>query len=288
MTLRAIEFFSGVGGWRYALGNRGEVAAAFDIHPGANATYELNHHHRPLTRDLSSLGADALQAHRADTWMMSPPCQPFCRMGNKADIEDSRSLAFLNLMKLLEEAPPERLVMENVVGFLGSRAHALLLERFQSHGFHHQEFTLCPSRFGLPNQRPRVYLAAARRALPTLPLPDLPPPPLQEFLDQEEDQSLYLSETEMRHKPGLDLVRAHDRRSACFIGGYGQRFMGSGSFLVTEKGIRRFSPLETARLLGYPDTFHFPADLSLAQRYKLLGNGLSLPVARWVMDLTLG
>jgi site-specific DNA-cytosine methylase len=113
--------------------------------------------------------------------------------------------------------------------------------------------------------------------------PDLPPSTLAGFLDATEDASLYLdAATLAKHKPGLDLVTPEDRRTACFIGGYGQRFVGSGSFLRTERGIRRFSTSEVARFMGLPETFHFPESLGLEQRYKLLGNGLNLTVARWV------
>ena len=104
------------------------------------------------------------------------------------------------------------------------------------------------------------------------------------FLDAVEDEALYLTRGELdRHYPGLDLVTAASRRTACFIGGYGQRFVGSGSFLETDRGIRRFSPFEVARLMGLPETFRFPEGLGLEQRYRLVGNGLSLPVARWAV-----
>jgi DNA (cytosine-5)-methyltransferase 1/tRNA (cytosine38-C5)-methyltransferase len=278
-----LELFSGLGGWRYALGAQGEVVAAYDIHPGANATYELNHHQRPLDRNLASLPLAAFAEHRADTWMLSPPCQPFCRMGNHSDVQDPRSAPFLRLMEVLDAAPPEHLVLENVLGFLNSRAHELLRGKLDRHGFHRLELSVCPSRFGMPNLRPRAYIVASRRPMRTLALPQLPAPALTGFLDSEEDEQLYLGEGDLRHKPGLDLVRPGDSRSSCFIGGYGQRFLGSGSFLVTPRGIRRFSPREISRLLGYPASFRFPPGLALRQQYKLLGNGLSLPVARWVI-----
>jgi DNA (cytosine-5)-methyltransferase 1/tRNA (cytosine38-C5)-methyltransferase len=286
--LRVLELFSGLGGWRYALGGRGTVVAAYDIHPGANATYALNHKQRPLDRNLATLPLAALAGHRADTWMMSPPCQPFCRMGNRSDLQDPRSAPFLRLMEILETAPPEHLVLENVMGFLNTHAHDLLLGKLDRHGFHRVELSVCPSRFGMPNLRPRAYVVASRHPLRTLTLPDLPVPALADFLDVEEDEQLYLGEEQLRHKPGLDLVRPDASRSSCFIGGYGQRFLGSGSFLVTPRGIRRFSPREVARLLGYPGTFSFPDGLTLMQRYKLLGNGLSLPVARWVVGHLVG
>lgn len=285
MTLKVLEFFSGIGGWRYALGDSGTVAAAFDISPAANATYQLNHGDLPHARELAAISAKALQAFEADTWLMSPPCQPFCRMGNKRGLEDLRSRAFLRLMALFELAPPQHLVVENVEGFLGSDAHDLLTATLQRGGFHRQEYRLCPTQFGIPNQRPRVFILASRQPLPQGSPPAIPPCLLEEFLDEKADPSLYLQpEILAKHKPGLDLVRAQERRTACFIGGYGQRYVGSGSFLVTDQGIRRFSTGEVARLLGLPTTFRYPEDLSEEKRYKLLGNGLSIPVAAWVME----
>ena len=281
---RVLELFSGLGGWRYALGPHGTVAAAYDISPAANATYRLNHGAAPLAREIARVKAAQFQAHGADTWLLSPPCQPFCRMGKREGLADRRSQAFLHLMDVLREAPPARLVLENVTGFLGSPAHDLLSARLVEAGLSQLTFQLCPSAFGLPNQRPRVYILAARKALAPLPAPALAPVPVAGFLDPEEDAQLYLEPgTVARHGPGLDLVTAESLRTACFIGGYGQRFVGSGSFLRTPRGIRRFSPGEVARLLGLPEAFRFPPELGLEQRYRLLGNSLSQPVARWVL-----
>jgi site-specific DNA-cytosine methylase len=176
-------------------------------------------------------------------------------------------------------------VLENVEGFLGSDAHALLSRYIRAHAMHQLDLRACPSRFGLPNQRPRVFVVASRRPLEALPLPDLPPRPLAEFLDATEEEGMYLrAEGHTRHHQGLDLVKPSDHRSACFIGGYGRRFVGSGPFLKTDRGVRRFSPSEVARLLGLPAGFRFPESLSFEARYRLLGNGLSIPVASWALD----
>jgi len=283
--MRVLELFSGLGGWRRALGDRGRVAAAYDVSEVANTTYTLNHGDVPKARELGTVPLAELATHGADTWLMSPPCQPFCRMGNHEGLEDRRSLAFLHLMELFRQVPPDRLVLENVEGFLGSDAHALLSERIHSQGMHQLDLQACPSRFGLPNQRPRVFIVASRRPLKALPQPQLPPRPIAEFLDPVEDEGLYLrASMETRHHQGLDLVEAGDLRSACFIGGYGRRFVGSGSFLKTARGVRRFSPSEVARLLGLPEPFRFPESLSLEARYRLLGNSLSIPVAAWALD----
>lgn len=282
---RVLELFSGLGGWRVALGDRDVVAVAYDVSEAANATYALNHGERPQARELATIPARDLAAHGADTWLLSPPCQPFCRMGNHDGLDDQRSRAFHHLMDLFPELAPERLVLENVGGFLGSDAHALLSERLRAHGLHRLDLEACPSRFGLPNQRPRVFVVASRKPLKARPLPDLPPCRIAEFLDAEEDQTLYLPEATLaRHRPGMDFVTADDRRSTCFIGGYGQRYVASGSFLRTARGVRRFSTSEVARLLGLPEGFRFPAQVPLEARYKLLGNGLSIPVAAWALS----
>jgi site-specific DNA-cytosine methylase len=96
--MRVLELFSGLGGWRCALGDRGGVVAAYDVSEAANATYALNHGEVPEARELATVPLAELAATGADTWLMSPPCQPFCRMGNHQGLEDRRSLAFLHLM----------------------------------------------------------------------------------------------------------------------------------------------------------------------------------------------
>jgi len=283
--MRVLELFSGLGGWRCALRDRGQVLAAYDVSEAANATYQLNHGDLPRPQELAAVPVAALAAHGADTWLLSPPCQPFCRMGNHQGLEDRRSRAFRHLMEVFREVPPDHLVLENVVGFLGSDAHALLSERIRSHGMHQLDLPACPSQFRWPNQRPRVYVVASRRPLQALPIPAWAPRAVAEFLDAEEDERLYLPpEVLARHYEGLDLVAPGDSRTACFIGGYGRRYVGSGSFLRTARGVRRFSPPEVARLLGLPEGFRFPEALSLEVRYRLLGNGLSIPVAAWALQ----
>ncbi len=282
--MKVLELFSGIGGWRYALPPSASVVAAYDVSPAANATYAWNHGDTPRPRELATIALKELADLGADTWVLSPPCQPYCRMGLKADLADPRARAFLRLLEILEAAPPERLVLENVEGFLESESHDRLVELLGRKGFHRRTFRLCPSSFGVPNLRPRVYVVASRAPIPERELPVVAPRPVSEYLDAVEDPDLYLPEPlRAKHWMGLDLARADDVRTACFIGGYGQRFVGSGSFLVTERGVRRFSPTEVARLMGLPETFGFPEGLALEKRYKLLGNGLSIPVVRWVL-----
>lgn len=55
----------------------------------------------------------------ADIWTMSPPCQPYTRIGLQQGSEDARAKSFLHLLKVLGEMKnkPTYILVENVKGF---------------------------------------------------------------------------------------------------------------------------------------------------------------------------
>ncbi|MBN2053440.1 DNA cytosine methyltransferase [bacterium] len=281
--MRAIEFFSGIGGFRLALGNRHQVVAAYDISQPANITYEHTFTMRPQAREIATLSPAELHRHHGELWVMSPPCQPFCALGRKRDMEDRRNAALLHLITLLDDMEPPALCMENVAGFMRSRTREHLLEQLSRHRYHFHEWILDPIQFGIPNRRPRYFLAATHAELHLQPLKPIPPVTLNQFLEPDPAMPLYLSEAQIRtHGPGFNVVTAEDRSTNCFIGGYGRLLVRGGSYLRTDRGLRRFSPLEIARLHGFPEWFRFPAGVSMRQQYRLVGNSMNLLVAAWI------
>ena len=93
--MKVLEFFSGLGGWRCALRDRGSIVAAYDVSEAANATYALNHGYEPRARELATLPPKELAGLGADTWFLSSHLgEPFCRMGNHQGLADLRSRAF--------------------------------------------------------------------------------------------------------------------------------------------------------------------------------------------------
>lgn len=65
-----------------------------------------------------------------------------------------------------------------------------------------------------------------------------------------------------------------------------QARMGTGGNNVPLVGLRRLTPTECCRLQGFPDNWNaFGADgkqISDTQRYKQLGNAVTVPVAEWI------
>jgi len=170
-TLKALEFYSGIGGMHYALKQQQlkkkkiEVVGAFDINTTANIVYKHNFPHTHLhQKNIQGLSVEYLSKLNADIWTMSPPCQPYTRQGKQEASSDTRAQSFLNILNILREMPnpPQYIFLENVKGFECSDTRDMLIETLRAREYNLQEFLLSPTEFKIPNSRTRYYLVAKR------------------------------------------------------------------------------------------------------------------------------
>lgn len=126
--------------------------------------YAYNHPETPVkTRNIQRLSAKDITSMKVDTILMSPPCQPFTRVGNKKDIADARSNALVAICEMLNQLPLiQYILMENVKGFETSQMHDFYIESLSNAGFDYQEFILSPTQIGVPNMRQRYYCLARK------------------------------------------------------------------------------------------------------------------------------
>ncbi|XP_054622350.1 tRNA (cytosine(38)-C(5))-methyltransferase isoform X2 [Dunckerocampus dactyliophorus] len=270
-TLRVLELYSGIGGMHYALKQTGisaQVVAAIDINTTANQIYKHNFPDTPLwNRTIEGIPLDEFNGLCFDVILMSPPCQPFTRLGLHRDVTDPRTKSFLYILDLL---PRQRLV-----------------ETLIKCSYTYQEVMVSPTSVGIPNSRLRYFLMAK---LSTENISSLansktsfessdtqPPSPssspvhspteeehskgrflyklettdevlrkmnqnidlsvrqIQDFLEPEEnvdiEQYLVAHKTLLRYALILDIVTPICRRSVCFTKGYGRYVEGTGSVL---------------------------------------------------------
>ncbi|XP_070784274.1 tRNA (cytosine(38)-C(5))-methyltransferase isoform X3 [Enoplosus armatus] len=94
--------------------------------------------------------------------LMSPPCQPFTRIGLQGDIADPRTKSFLYILDLLPRLCrlPRFILLENVKGFESSSARERLVKTLRECGYTFQEIMVSPTSVGIPNSRLRYYLIA--------------------------------------------------------------------------------------------------------------------------------
>ncbi|KAI0321904.1 S-adenosyl-L-methionine-dependent methyltransferase [Amylostereum chailletii] len=169
--IRALEFYSGIGGLHFALARSNvqvTVVGAFDWDQIACQVYAANHGHNIAHKvDISVLDAREIAKHRANLWLLSPACQPYTVLNPLAKgAADPRAKSFLHLVEdVLPElvslgAQPKFLLVENVAGFETSTTRQVLLRQLRGLGYHTLELLLTPLQFGIPNSRLRYYLLA--------------------------------------------------------------------------------------------------------------------------------
>lgn len=285
-----LELFSGLGAAALAWG--GPVAAAVDQSPAANATYTLNHGQAPRSWNLAAVREAQLAAFAAPRWWLSPPCQPYTVRGAARDLDDPRARALLHLLPLVSRLRPEVLAMENVPGFVPSGSRGELRAALIGAGYSLHERLLCPAALGLPMRRVRYYLVARlgtgepHRSDFSTPVAAPPREALATFLDAQAAPDLFLPESTVRgFGHSADLVDEADAHAIanCFTSAYGRSPLRAGSYLRTAGGVRRFSPEEVLRLLGFPRDYRFPAELPTSTRWELAGNSLAIPAVRAVL-----
>lgn len=141
-----------------------EVVFSVDINTSANAVYRHNFKQtNQQARNIESLSAKEINKLRPDVIMMSPPCQPFTRVGLKLDVEDSRCSSFLHLLDILPHLETVSFIlMENVVGFETSEMRNAFTKALKNCDFYFREFILSPESIKIPNSRSRYYLLAKK------------------------------------------------------------------------------------------------------------------------------
>jgi DNA (cytosine-5)-methyltransferase 1 len=286
-----LELFCGIGGCAAALGDRVEIVAGVDQNRRALDVYTGNFTHSAYPLVLESIPDRMWQEWDADLWWMSPPCQPFTRRGRQRDLDDPRTQGLVAVFARVGALRPRVVALENVAGFIGSRAHLLARDVLDRAGYAVRETTLCPSELGLPNRRPRFYMLAFRTAMADWPAREGPSVALQSLLDAAPASELWCDpDLEQRYAGALNVVDATDPRActSCFTSAYGRSIVRSGSYLRTSAGLRRFSPAEIMRLLDFPGTCHVPADMPARVAWPLVGNSVSVRAVAWVLQPIFG
>ncbi|KAJ8591350.1 S-adenosyl-L-methionine-dependent methyltransferase [Rhizopogon salebrosus TDB-379] len=263
MLVRAIEFYSGIGGLHLAL-RQSRLASspvkAFDWDQTACQVYAANYGAKMISRtDISTLSAVDLSSLHADLWLLSPSCQPYTVLNPSARGEaDPRAKSFLYLIDHVlpdmaaQDSHPRYMLIENVAGFQDSTTRKHLVTTLRRMGYVVAQFLLTPLQFGVPNSRLRYYLLAKLSPLrfygfgesdfdrvhdkiPGAQL-DVPVHPLREYLDDALPNEIFL-----RHKiPDrvlskwgrlFDIALPSAQRTCCFTRGYTQLVERAGSIL---------------------------------------------------------
>ncbi len=306
-TTKFIDLFAGIGGFRTALESFGlKCVFSSEIDTHAQATYKANFSELPYG-DITKINETEIPAH--DIICGGFPCQAFSISGKQRGFEDTRGTLFFEIARIAKFHLPKILFLENVKNFArhdGGKTLKFVREILQNLGYVVFQKVLNANNFGLPMIRERIYIVAFRKDLNierfTFPEPQNTSGSLKDFLESDDKTSKYIikrndvkmfnREVLPEHLPPKPLQIGiinkggqgeriyHELGHAITLSAHGGGVASkTGAYLVNGK-IRKLSPRECAKIMGFPEDFKIP--VSNAQAYKQFGNSLAVPVVKAV------
>jgi tRNA (cytosine38-C5)-methyltransferase len=247
MTLKVLDFYSGIGGFHYALDNiiKSMQIHAFDMNENANEIYKRNFNSQPNSRNILFFPLEYFNDFKADLWLMSPPCQPFTRKGNQRD-DDKRTDSLKYLLSILVNmtSKPSKIIIENVLGFEKSLVFSDLIAVMKECNYQYQYFILNSLDFGIPNSRPRLYFIASLTGFTSKFIPNpIPKTRISHHLQHDIIETKYLVPRMQLWKAGayFDYCFPDDYHSCCFTKAYTRFAKGGGSVLIKNKDLLKES-----------------------------------------------
>ena len=316
-ALEVVSLFSGCGGIDLGFNQAGlAITVANDSWEPAVATHRANF---PGTMMIPGDITDhAIKRKiavacggRCDVLIGGIPCIAFTTSGNR-DAADPRGELYKDFLEMVDMLHPVIAVAENVIGCLRPRKGekqammTRLVDGLRARGYCAQFKVLCAADFGVPQERRRAILIAAKPGIPIrFPFPtyadggdfvgETPPwrtvrEAIGDLADAPEDKSS--SHVFTRHGPDFtDRIRrtpvgqsVTPEYTEAFFRMYPDQpsltIKGSGGQPIHYAKDRILTPREMARLQTFPDDFRFVGNLGEVQQQ--IGNAVPVGLARAV------
>lgn len=276
--MRVAGLFAGIGGFEVGLAAAGHTTILLcDNDPHATTVLERRFpdvaHHADIV-DLKALPSDT------ELVAGGFPCQNLSMAGDKTGLDGAKSSVVDHLFRLLRQEPVPWVLIENVY-FMLHLAKGAAMERIlgplENLGYRWAYRVIDSRAFGLPQRRRRVFIVATSTGDPRDVLladnasaPDRDPP------DMTRPIAFYW--TEGRSGNGLTSDATPPLKAGSSLG------IPSPPAVLLPNGRVVTPPIDVAeRLQGFRPGWSSPLRGRVARhRWRLVGNAVSVPVARWI------
>jgi DNA-cytosine methyltransferase len=314
--LRVGSDCSGLGTEFFALNALGvEYANYFMSEISENALKVIRRNHQPETlyRDITE--RDVTDMPSVDIYVAGPPCQSHSSLNCKKQKDDPRSGVYEHCLEYIEEKEPACFLLENVRGMLTTNKGAHW-RKFSMHldtlPYTWEHAILCPTDYGVPASRPRVWIVGIHKKLNPrcIPWPSrvkLGDKTCLDLIDESDTQGgraiapVYMRFLEIWGIPADTRCLIEPNSSSRSYPVYGSkakpltesqrkcvaRTETCACVVSKDPGImlphlkRMASPLEVLRLQGFPDgTVNIPQNMTNLQFCSLVGNAFNFAVIR--------
>ena len=301
-----IDLFAGLGGFRLAFESFGaKCVYSSEWDKAAQEVYNKNFHHIP-DGDITKVDEKNIPTH--DILCAGFPCQAFSISGKQRGFEDSRGTLFFDVARIARYHKPKIIFLENVKNFAAhdnGNTLKVVVTTLEELGYNVYYKVLNSVDYGIPQKRERIYIVCFRKDIDNkkfnFPTKFKLEKHVIDFLEENPDVSIYDEkkypiiyngklDNEFSNKmirlgivnKGGQGERIYSTKGiAATISAYGGGvFAKTGGYLV-DGIVRRLSPRECARIMGYPDTYKIANNKNEA--YKQFGNSVVIDVLQYIV-----
>lgn len=300
------DLFCGIGGFHLALHSYGaRCVFASDINVAASNVYYENFGFRPKG-DIRCIRNMDIPQH--DILCAGFPCQPFSISGNKNGFSDENGKLFFEIYRVARYHRPKIIILENVKNLLyhnKGNTIAIIEQRLNSIGYDTYKEVLCATDFSIPQARKRVYIVAFRQDLNVqnfrFPSSKGRLKVVDDILENNVEQKYFITNKCSINDESVNIRKKYDkliRIGSIGLGRQGERIYsarGQGITLSSQGGgiggktgmyyvdgrVRKLTPRECARMMGFPETFML-ADTD-AECYRQFGNSVVVNVIQEII-----
>ena len=298
--LKFIDLFAGIGGMRIPFEEAGlDCVFTSEIDKYARKTYEAFFGEVP-SGDITQIKPN--QIPNFDILLAGFPCQPFSQAGLRKGLQDHRGGMFFTIKDIIEFHKPKAFLLENVKGLTNhdnKKTLARIYEELDLLNYHVTTSILAAKDFNLPQRRERIYIVGFKskeaKEKFKFPKPIKLTKKLKNILERNPNQKYTISdrlwighqERKTRNKKrGVGFgYRLFDKNDD-YVNTISARYYKDGSEILikqADKNPRKITPIEAARLQGFPDKLVRLAQkkqISDLQLYKQFGNAVPVNVVR--------
>lgn len=306
---RVADLFAGIGGFRLGFQKAGyQVVYANDNNPWCKLTYEANFGLGSMDlRPIEDVPSEEIPDF--EILLAGFPCQPFSIAGKRKGFLDKRGNAFFELVRIIKDKKPKVIVLENVkhiIGHNGGNTMETIRHILENELGYSMNYEVLNSKdFGVPQSRKRLYMVGFWKDT-SFEFPEGHGKTVKvgDVLEKKDvDESYFLSQKYLeglekhkaRHKAkghgfGYEILDTDGIAHLLVVGNMGRErnliqdkprpnFYKPGmdkAKAKNEKGVRKLTDRECARLQGFGEKFKIPVPVSKA--YAQFGNAVSVPV----------
>ncbi len=270
----------------------------------AQITYKSNFGEIPAG-DITKIESNDIPDH--DILCGGFPCQAFSISGKQKGFQDTRGTLFFEIARIVEKKKPKVLFLENVKNLVkhdNGQTLKTILRVLKELNYDVFYKVVNSSHFGMATSRERVFFVAFRKDLGiksfVFPASTQDKIFLKDILEPEVDDSYFINRNDIiinkikvKPKPGpirigtinsggqgerIYSIEGHAITLSAYGGGAASK---TGAYLIGDR-VRKLTPRECARVMGFPESFIIPVDKN--QAYKQFGNSVPVKVVSIIFE----